>query len=326
MYATTSNWPMLPLELIENIISETWALPLTSQERIQFMTSSLLVNKTWMTAFMRTSSTDVHIPSPYYVNRFFSLLRQESCIFDFDENVKSYPRRLIKSISIRVDNDVIHPDSTKMGESPMARALTYILLTLRSIDNIPTLERLSVEYHNYSYDDITNHYRFAYIPSHFSELELNYSYGSQTPPWLVDSLRRSYARSDNLSWARELPFIRRLTITGASQGLVEDVMARCPSVVDIMTDDYIRLDDKSALPPCVKSVVLCRSSSAISTAGTHAGIADDEEAQRNEEPLSSRASSNHPKFDSLSIPQPGLPTFHSCGILFLVGVLICVLT
>lgn len=255
MSATDNAWQSLPVELIENIIAATWALPLTSEDRITFMTSSLLVNKTWMVAFMRISSIDVHIPSPQYVWNFFRLICGATLISSIDKRFKSYPSQLIKSITIRIDNDATHPNPSKGFEHPMGKALTDALDSLRIV-RCPSLQRLTVEYHNCLFDDIASNWRFIHFPSELTELELKYTFSSHTPPWLIESLRSNHERNTNpVPWS--LPSVIRLSILGASPALVEDVVSRSPKVESITTDDYINLDENSLLPLSVKSVLLC---------------------------------------------------------------------
>ncbi|KAE9408909.1 hypothetical protein BT96DRAFT_985238 [Gymnopus androsaceus JB14] len=55
--------PRFPVEIIQLIIHEAWALPLTTSERIQFTKSSLLVSLSWMSSFARESCIDVHLLS-----------------------------------------------------------------------------------------------------------------------------------------------------------------------------------------------------------------------------------------------------------------------
>ncbi|KAJ3746346.1 hypothetical protein DFH05DRAFT_1484812 [Lentinula detonsa] len=55
--------PIFPLEVIELIIHETWALTLSTSERARFLKTSLLVNCHWLNAIARESCTDVHLLS-----------------------------------------------------------------------------------------------------------------------------------------------------------------------------------------------------------------------------------------------------------------------
>ncbi len=57
---------LLPAEIIELIIHETWKLPLTHKDRLVFMKMPLRVSSQWLFAFLRESLTDVYFVSPQY--------------------------------------------------------------------------------------------------------------------------------------------------------------------------------------------------------------------------------------------------------------------
>ncbi|KAE9403900.1 hypothetical protein BT96DRAFT_1016727 [Gymnopus androsaceus JB14] len=55
--------PRFPVEIIQLIIHEAWALPLTTSERIRFTKSAVLVSFGWMRIFARESCVHVHLLS-----------------------------------------------------------------------------------------------------------------------------------------------------------------------------------------------------------------------------------------------------------------------
>ncbi|SJL09493.1 uncharacterized protein ARMOST_12871 [Armillaria ostoyae] len=57
---------LLPTEIIELIIHETWKLPLTHKDRLVFMKTSLHVSSQWLFTFLRESLTDVYFVSLQY--------------------------------------------------------------------------------------------------------------------------------------------------------------------------------------------------------------------------------------------------------------------
>ncbi|KAJ7163556.1 hypothetical protein C8R43DRAFT_989986 [Mycena crocata] len=65
-----STIPRLPVELMENIISAAWHLPLSVKERFTLMRSCMFVNSTWADIFDLISSRDVYIPSPAFCDHF----------------------------------------------------------------------------------------------------------------------------------------------------------------------------------------------------------------------------------------------------------------
>ncbi|PBK97830.1 hypothetical protein ARMGADRAFT_1162644 [Armillaria gallica] len=69
----------LPAEIIELIIHETWKLPLTNNDRLAFMKTSLRISSAWLFAFLRESLTDIYFVSrrySYYLTIPYRLPRQ----------------------------------------------------------------------------------------------------------------------------------------------------------------------------------------------------------------------------------------------------------
>jgi len=65
------SYPTLPLEILQLIIYEAWHLPFTGSERIHFMTVSMLVNRTWLKAFIMTCFRDMVLPCAAYFHYIF---------------------------------------------------------------------------------------------------------------------------------------------------------------------------------------------------------------------------------------------------------------
>ncbi len=73
-----SRAPVLPVEIIELILSMLWSSSdLNVKERFLFMKSSLYVCQTWRLTFLRISLTDVHILSIPYLYYILRLLLKE---------------------------------------------------------------------------------------------------------------------------------------------------------------------------------------------------------------------------------------------------------
>ncbi|KAF9025671.1 hypothetical protein BDZ89DRAFT_1068162 [Hymenopellis radicata] len=90
----------LPPELVEHIISFIWCDPLLSTtQRVQFMTSSLLVNRSWAATFMHVSARDVYIPTTPFLRHFrkgdtyIAQLLNDNC-------TRMAPKQRCKSITI----------------------------------------------------------------------------------------------------------------------------------------------------------------------------------------------------------------------------------
>ena len=253
-----TTWPWLPTELIENIISEVWSSSLSTNDRITLMTSSLLVNKTWMVAFTRISSKDVHIPCPSYIDQYLRILREESPIYD--EHSRSLPDRLCRSLTFRVGYTPPGHDAAPSGNEPqMAKALSDMMYTLHTISYLPNLRRVSIEYVNWGFDDVFDQYRLIAFPAQVTNLELDYTFSQKTPPWLIGALRSNQERHMCLPWS--LPSIRHLSIQGAGEAFLIDMVSACPNIQSFTTDAYIRLGAIMPLPDAVQMVTLRESTS-----------------------------------------------------------------
>jgi hypothetical protein len=234
---STNAIPLFPVELLENIISEAWSSPLTADERITLMTASLLVNKTWSAVFTRVSSKDVHIPCESYAEQLFRVLREESPIYD--EQTRSLPDRLCHSLTFK-----IHADPLK-GSTPiqlfglnhrMAETMGNTLYAIHTIGYFPNLRRVCIEYVDWGYEDIIDHYRLIAFPEQVTEFELKFSFSKNIPQSTVDTLRANYVRHDCLPW--HMSSIRCLTILGAGADFVTDIAKTCNNSKMLITDVY----------------------------------------------------------------------------------------
>ena len=228
---TITSSACFPTEILEHIILEAWSSPLSADERISLMVSSLLVSKSWSVAFIRVSSRDVFIPCASYADQFFRTLREESPIYD--EHTRFLPDYLCRSITFQVHN--VPRDATEhhgvrlfSDGSREGQALASSLYNIRWLGYLPNLRRVSIEYVNWGFDDIFDQYRLIAFPEQVTELELKYTFTPGVPRPFVDNLRSEYERRDCLSW--RMPSIRRLVTVGAPDAMVQDVLSICPNV------------------------------------------------------------------------------------------------
>jgi hypothetical protein len=232
MTAPISPW--FPSEILEKIILEAWFLPLSVDDRITLMTSSLLVSKIWMTAFTRVSSRDVYIPCASYADQYFRILREESPIYD--EHTRTLPDYLCRSLTFQFHNVAsdevpmvqLFNDNLRYGES-----LDYTLYTIRSLSYLPNLRHIVIEYANWAFDDLLDHYRLIAFPDQVTELELKYTFSECIPQPLIDGLRSSYVQHQCLSLS--MPNVRLLSVVGAPASFVTDMASTCPNA-EIITD------------------------------------------------------------------------------------------
>jgi hypothetical protein len=239
--------PWFPVELIEVIIAQTWALPLTSKERLKFMTNSLLVNKMWMASFIRISFTDVYIPTPKYIAPYFRYIDGTHSMFDFAPELKSLPNRLCTSLTYMFPNDSLIPVKSDVM---VKKGLFFIMQRLQgSPEHIPNLRHFALFFENHIFEELMDLPCFYYFPRRVPELEVEYSFNSRTPAFLVESLHNSDERStrrDPAGWS--LKAVRKLTILGASNGHAMDWIARGPVLETLTLDDHNKLPKGFKMP------------------------------------------------------------------------------
>lgn len=228
--STTTSWPWLPTELVEQVMSVAWYSDLTTDERITLMTSALLVNKRWKASFTHISAKDIHIPCPSYVFQFFQLLRRESPIYD--DTTQILLNSLCRSITIKVDKDI--PAGAE--DPPMGQALSDTLYNIDSLRYLPNLRTLSVEYPADHCDDIFSGYRFARFPGQITTLQLRYTTPISTSP--LDRLT---------AIPFSLPPIRYLSIIGGTEAIVADFTYACSNLEVLEVDAHIEMGDQRAL-------------------------------------------------------------------------------
>ncbi|KAJ7449649.1 hypothetical protein FB451DRAFT_1053246, partial [Mycena latifolia] len=217
----------LPVELIEQILSSCWAMPLCVDARIALMTSAVTVNSTWRAVFLRVSSRDVHIPCPSFADHFLRILRQESPLVDRD-----VLNRLCRTLTAQITNENIF----SRRELPMEQALSRLLYRLhdRTAPALPNLRRITLEYRDTGFDGVFDNWTLIAFPRQVTELELRYSFSPATPPWVESVLRSKHGRQAAPPWT--MPSVRTLTVLGASVSVVLDMVVTCPNVEKLITD------------------------------------------------------------------------------------------
>ncbi|KAJ7114044.1 hypothetical protein C8R44DRAFT_984596 [Mycena epipterygia] len=235
--------PRVPVELMEHIITSAWHMPLSSDERITFMRSSMLVNSTWADIFDLVSSRDVYIPSSAFCDHFIQRLRAQpppdfpssllsSFLRSFQRPSKPpiEPRSAnlaCQSLTIQIANVDVHPDKNGRPRLPMGAVFDDLLENLDARSLAPNLRRLNIEYLDAGFDDIFHRTGIAVLPSQIKNLEVHYSFSAATPVWLVDSLCDKQERQRNIGWVSRS--IINLSVIGAGLNTREDLLRACPN-------------------------------------------------------------------------------------------------
>ncbi|KAK0232297.1 hypothetical protein EDD85DRAFT_105792 [Armillaria nabsnona] len=84
LHPTNRSIPMansaLPPEIIDDILSGVWSSRTPSQERMQFMTTCSLLNRTWKAVFSRIASRDIYILSTKFFEYLCTITHSQASI------------------------------------------------------------------------------------------------------------------------------------------------------------------------------------------------------------------------------------------------------
>jgi len=264
----------LPSELIEVIISETWNLPLSLDERICLMTSCVLVSRSWMTTFIRTMPKDVHIPCASYCSLFLRVLQHGPVHPESPTWIiyTHYLPLLCRSMTFYVYTpfEVFLERCLDVGTTgfhsgkPVSPHLhpqipllnkTMSVLSGESLDSglyLPHLRHLSVHYLNQNPCDASEEYeRFSIFPKTITDLEVTHTFDDRVPkcfwersgpgaewdPW------RSGERHHQMSMEKafhqrdwKLRGVERLTVKGVCEEAVIFLAVKCLAIKKLSSD------------------------------------------------------------------------------------------
>ncbi|PFH46846.1 hypothetical protein AMATHDRAFT_50731 [Amanita thiersii Skay4041] len=187
-----------PTELCYEVVGIAWSLPLTPDERIQFMTASKLVSKTWSSVLEDVMETDVHIPCESYYKYFFS------------DPSRGFAR--CQTITFTV----YEPDRQLAFEYPSCRNLGY--MRQKDIARLTSLESMNIVYHNMGYSDPYTQDMFLALPEFLPRLSISYSFSPDVSPSVISSLRRQFKRESSIRYCT--PEVGILEISGADGRIV----------------------------------------------------------------------------------------------------------
>ncbi|KAJ7080743.1 hypothetical protein B0H15DRAFT_786997 [Mycena belliarum] len=214
--------PRLPVELLEEIISFAWHLPLPSSERIMLMRSSALVNSTWADIFDLLSSRDVYVPSSAFADHFLQRLRAQP---------PAGPTQMLRSanvacqtLTIQLAND---NGANEHARVPMGSVLDDLLEGFDAWSLAPNLRRLTVEYLDVGFDDVFRRISLAALPVQVTHLELLYSFSPGMLARPLRSLQELKEAKQSLKWTSTN--IKNVSVVGAGEKTVKNLSRACPN-------------------------------------------------------------------------------------------------
>ncbi|KAK0498946.1 hypothetical protein EDD18DRAFT_1460949 [Armillaria luteobubalina] len=206
---------VLPTEVLAQIIEEAWALPLTPLERLRMATSSVLVSKAFAWEFTRVFSTDVHIFTPSHLNHVIGrlLLRDTVAFQSIDSSFM--PSEFCRSISFVLEVD---PHSVNPVNHTVSQDIHVLMPVLQQL--FPSVRRLSMNYHNWWYNDSL--FAHLQLPEQVTELEIVYTHSTRFT-------RERLEKNGKLDVIPEfdLPGVKELTIRGGNRLLNRQIVQAC---------------------------------------------------------------------------------------------------
>ncbi|KAJ7080777.1 hypothetical protein B0H15DRAFT_787033 [Mycena belliarum] len=217
-----STIPRLPVELLEEIISSAWNMPLSSSDRIMLMRSSALVNSTWADIYDLLSSRDVYIPSSAFADYFLQRLRAQP---------PAGPKQTLRSANVACQNLHIQlanvTGADKHAHIPMGSVLDDLLEGLDAWSLTPNLRRLTVEYRDVGFDDVFRRISLASLPAQVTHLELLYSFSPGMLAWPLRSLQELKEAKQSIKW--RLTTVTKVSVIGAGEKTVKNLTRACPN-------------------------------------------------------------------------------------------------
>ncbi|KAK0484552.1 hypothetical protein IW261DRAFT_844694 [Armillaria novae-zelandiae] len=206
---------VLPTEVLAHIIEEAWALPLTPLERLRMATSSVLVSKAFAWEFTRVFSTDVHIFTPSHLNHVIGRLLQRDTVAFQSIDSSFTPSEFCRSISFVLEVD---PHGLNSITHPLSKDIHDLMPVLRQF--FPNVKRVSMNYHNWWYND--SELARLQLPEQVTELELVYTHSTR---FTRDRLEKK-GKLDVIP-EFDLPGVKELSIRGGKRLLNSQIVQAC---------------------------------------------------------------------------------------------------
>lgn len=182
---------------------------------------------------------DVHILDRRWMEYYFQLLRGDSFLSRCGPPPQTF-NDICRSMTIYVTNPSL-PSRPCTTEPETEKLLSDVLYQLKIHDALPNLKKLKVLFQNVSCDDIYQFHRFIDFPSQVEDLELEYTFTTPVPRWMVP-VPHFLASGSNPSWI--LPSVKHLRIVGGFEDLMKTVFV-CPKIEIFEMESCLYWDMKS---------------------------------------------------------------------------------
>lgn len=257
---------LLPVEVIEKILLELWSSPLSTDDRIASFTSLCLVNRTMLSIFIHIALRDVHITTPSFAQHYLRMLRTRASSETDDDYLLAAAAATANRLCRTITFHIAAPSPSSSGVAPGVRlysegnkeaeAVSNVLYIVNLVKtSVPGLRRVTVQYHNWGFDDVFDQCRLLPMPPQVTELALRYTF-SRNLARVAHGLRRQYGLGAHHCMRWDMPQTKTIVVNGAPAAFVTALLETCPNVERLEVDDHVKLPLMKALPRTVRTLVL----------------------------------------------------------------------
>ncbi|PPQ90761.1 hypothetical protein CVT25_010150 [Psilocybe cyanescens] len=257
----SKTYPYLPTELLEQILTEAWLSLMSPSERRDFVKAISRAFKIWSATLARICSRDVYTSLPPSSRNRHSIEEELPLRWG---TLPDYPpfqlcRSFTQQILLPSYADPSLDSFTRFGRL-RKRAMKDLLSTFRGISYAPNISELSVEYFSPASNENRSSSQIIALHLAIVRLEVEYTFSSDTPLWLIDELgltgRRKQGKSIHAPW--EVPDLDHISTSDTGPSSFGDVLRLCPHLEMPTTQSFginLRILSSSDIVPQYSSIV-----------------------------------------------------------------------
>jgi len=220
----------------------------------------------WLTTFIRIALKDVHIACPLAAEDYLRLIREHTPSEVDDAfllpGASKFANNSCRSLTFHVDHDsdlVATPEVEPSvllysTDNRSANAISSTLYMVSTLNYLPNLRRVAIEYVDWGFEDIPEQGRLLVFPEQVTELDIKFTFTADSLTALGDRLRNRYCRRWHVGGTTQN--VRRLSVFGAPVDFVAEMIWTCPNVEIVDFDGAEDLDALLALPDSLRMLNL----------------------------------------------------------------------
>ncbi|KDR80537.1 hypothetical protein GALMADRAFT_1090191 [Galerina marginata CBS 339.88] len=233
----------LPTELLEKILTEAWLSAMSPIERTTFIESVSRASKTWLATLAIIATRDIYVSTPFLDRDRRAIEDQSHFHWQSAPEISPFQfcRSFTRQIPISQTYNVPHSYLSRR-ERLRRKAYRELLSIFHVLPCMPSLSTLSIEY----LKDIKQPGTGSFLSFHLRvvRLEVEYTFSSDMPTWLVDELGLSgkAKRPMNKSVPWELPDLHHVSTSTTDPTSSGDVLKLCPHLE--LAEETFRMEMK----------------------------------------------------------------------------------